>query len=128
MSLSVSDLESRFGIVLPERHRSALLDPHDPIHDHKELLALGKGASESILEVNETLRSDDWKEWPEYLVAFATNGCGDFFAYDTRQEPYRVYYIGPIDTAFEAMASCEDEGFVFNSFDDWYAYAVSYDA
>ena len=61
------------------------------------------------------------------MVAFATNGCGDFFAYDTRQEPYRVYYIGPIDSAAEAMASCEDEGFVFDSFDDWYAYSVSDD-
>jgi len=126
MSLSVNDLESRLGIVLPERHRSALLDPQDPIYDHKELLAFGP--CENIFEVNETLRSLDWKEWPEYLVAFATNGCGDYFDYDTRQEPYRVYYIGPIDTASEAMASCEDEGFVFDSFDDWYAYSVSEDA
>jgi hypothetical protein len=121
----VSKLEDRFAIVLPDRHRAALCDPQDPIHNHKSLLAFREGSCLNIFEVNEEMRSLEWKGWPEYLVAFATNECGDYFAYDRREQPYPIYYIGPIGTAAEAIESCKNEGFVFACFDDWYAYVLS---
>jgi hypothetical protein len=126
MDSRIRDFEARFGIVLPDRHRAALLTPADPVHIRKDLLAVGEGQCWDIFEVNERMRSLHWKEWPDYLVAFATNGCGDYFAYDRREQPYPVYYIGPIDTATEAMESCKNERFVFACFDDWYSYVVSH--
>ena len=89
-----------------------------------ELLGTDEDDPGSIVRTHRDLLSLGWKRWPEHLVAFATNGCGDFFAYDTRDEPYRVYYVGPIGSAAEQVAACEEEGFVFAGFDDWYAYVM----
>src|SRR4051794_19909410 len=123
MDDSIADIEAKLRIKLPPRHRAALLDPGDPIHDHKEMLGLEKDDSFNILEVNNRQRQREWKGWPEHLIAFATNGCGDYFAYDTRNEPYRVYYIEPNDTVSESIRECDAQGFVFPDFDAWYAYA-----
>lgn len=76
----------------------------------------------SIFKINADMRAEDWKNWPDYLIAFATNECGDYFAYDTRTMPYRVYYVGPTETVPESIAGCTREGFVFETFDDWYAH------
>ena len=119
------DIESRYGIELPPRHRAALADAADPIHGRVILLAAERdGDRETIFSANENLRKIEWKEWPACLLAFATNGCGDYFAYDLRHHPYPVYYIGPIGTTPDEMATCEQEDFVFPSFDDWYCYLV----
>src|SRR5215207_680045 len=41
--------------------------------------------------VNEFLHAaDNWNRWPPFLVAFASNGCGDYFAYDIRTEPAKI--------------------------------------
>jgi hypothetical protein len=125
MGLTVDSIETIFRIEIPRRHRALLLDPLDPIHDRKEILTPEGNDVCNIFKVNRRLRGLDWKEWPEYLVAFASNGCGDYFAYDTRINPYRIFYIGPIATAPDAVAACEEEGFVFSDFDDWYNYTVS---
>jgi hypothetical protein len=111
------DIVSKFEIVLPAQYRMVLEDSFNPVHE-RLLPCNGHG---SIFEVNERLRGTEYKQWPIYLIAFATEGCGDYFAFDTRTFPYRIYYIDPIGTAAESMASCEEEGFVFESFDEWYA-------
>ena len=76
------------------------------IHEHAVLLVPEGNECVNIFSVNEEMRSIDWKNWPDYLVAFATNECGDFFAYDTRTEPYRIHYIDPLETAPESMEGC----------------------
>ena len=93
MELSINVIESVLQTRLPERHRAALLDPHDPVHDCIELLGTDEGNHNNIVATNKDLRSIEWKEWPEHLIAFATRGCGDFFAYDMRVEPYCVYCV-----------------------------------
>jgi hypothetical protein len=125
MPLTDQDIETRFGIALPSRYRVALLDPSDRIHQKTQLLTPDGEAGQSIFAINADMRSLDWKQWPDYLVAFAHNGCGDYFAFDTRSVPYRVYYIDPLETARESIAGCDDEGYVFESFDDWYEHEIS---
>jgi len=120
MPLTPQDIETRLGITLPSRHLAALLDLSDPIHKRTLLLTPEGNTCQSIFTVNADLRALAWKQWPDYLVAFATNECGDYFAFDTRTVPYRVYYIDPIGTAPESIAGCEQEGYVFESFDEWY--------
>src|SRR5688572_14909707 len=115
MPVSIEDIESRLGLTLPPRHRLALLDSSDPIH-RKTTLLTAEG-NRSIFAVNDRLRKLDWKKWPDYLVAFGTNECGDYYAFDTRASPYRIYYIDPIDTAPESITGCEEQGYIFESFD-----------
>jgi hypothetical protein len=125
MSLTEQDIETRLGITLPPRFRLAILNASDPIHQKIRLLGPNRGRAQSIFEVNADLRALDWKKWPPYLVAFADNGCGDYFAFDARSVPYRIYYIDPLETAPESMDGCEKEGYVFGSFDDWYEHEMS---
>lgn len=127
--MTISDAESRLAITLPDRHRQAMLDPTDPIQEECDFL-IPESPHELLrwVEVNEFLhRADRWNSWPPFLVAFASNGCGDYSAYDTRTAPYRIYYIGPEHTVPEAIAACEEEGFVFHSFEEWYRHSVSRD-
>ena len=128
--MELAAAEAQLGVLLPVRHRQAMLDPADPIHEAYDFLVLAS-PFELLrwVEVNESLHApNQWNSWPRFVVAFASNGCGDYFDYDTRTEPYRVYYIGPEFTVSQAIATCEAEGFVFSNFDDWYSYAVSRDA
>src|SRR5262245_10078899 len=103
MVLSVDDIETRFQIELPPKHKRALLDLADPIHEAVELLLPEGNDCQSIFKVNDSRRQLDWKEWPQYLIAFATQGCGDYFCYDIRAQPYLIYYIDPIGTAAESI-------------------------
>ena len=116
----LATIESRFGVALPEKMQAALMNPHDPIHQCASLLTASDNPMLDVASVNADLRSINWKQWPEHFTAFATNECGDYFAFDTSQSPYRVYYVGPEDSAPEAIAACEDEGYIFDSFDAWY--------
>jgi hypothetical protein len=125
MPVTFQDVEARLGVSLPQSLREVMTDPSDPIHKRKVLLALEGNCCQSIIKVNEQLRELAWKKWPAYLIAFATNECGDYFAFDSRTEPYRVYYIDPNDTVPESVASNEKSGFVFESFDMWYEYEMS---
>jgi hypothetical protein len=123
--LTPQDIETHFGIQLPARHLAALLDSSDPIHERTFLLTAEGNDCQSIFKVNARLRALEWKEWPGYLVAFATNECGDYFALDARTAPYKIYYIDPIDTVPESIAGNHQSGFVFNCFDDWYENEIS---
>lgn len=120
MALTVRDIEIRFGITLPPRFIAALGDTADPIHAKVLLLAPEGNECQSIFAINASLRRAEWKEWPDYLVAFATYEFGDYSAFDVRQAPYRIYAIDPTYTAPEAVAKCEQEGYVFENFDAWY--------
>jgi hypothetical protein len=127
MSDPLGEIESGLRIKLPPRHRAALLDENDPIHVCSMLL--GPEGDPTIFSVNRNELATDWREWPDHLVAFAYDSCfPGLFAYNTLGEPYRVYYIHPLESAPESISCCEAEGFVFPSFDDWYAGRLSVDA
>jgi hypothetical protein len=54
-----------------------------------------------------------------FLVAFASNGCGDYFAYDLRSDPPRIIYTDPDCTVAENLAA--EDKLEYGSFDEWYA-------
>ncbi len=121
----LTKIERSYGISLPRRLSEALLDSGDPIHRCSVLLTTSDNPLLDAASVNAHMRSIEWKEWPNHFVAFATNECGDYFAFNASQTPYKIYYVGPTDTVPEAVASCEEEGFVFDHFDEWYDHEIA---
>ena len=63
--------------------------------------------------------------WPDFLVAFASNGCGDYFAYDTRQWPVTIIYIDPDRTVRENLSDTDEDKLRYDSFESWYGSYVS---
>ena len=118
------DIEREFRITLPTKHRAALDDLDDRIHVSTLMLKPEGLKLEDIFYVNADLRNS-WQGWNERWLAFATNECGDYFAYDLASIPYRVVYIDPIETVEESVSRCEAEGFVFPTFDAWYEYELA---
>jgi hypothetical protein len=118
--MGLAEEEGRLGITLSDRHRRAMMDSADPIHEACDFLV-----PESPYEllrwaaVNEFLHaSDRWNRWPHFLVAFASNGCGDYFAYDTRTAPAKIIYIDPDKTVDENLS--KTDRFEFDTFEAWY--------
>jgi len=103
-----------------------MLDSSDPIHEACDFL-VPESEYEllRIVSVNEMLRNREFKElaWPRFLVAFASNGCGDYFAYDLRGSPDRIIYIDPDLTIDENLIAVDK--LTFPSFETWYHYKVS---
>lgn len=95
-------------------------DASDPIHgacdflvESSDMRGLDLGA------VNERLHSPQvYAPWPPFLLAFASNGCGDYFAYDMRQSPASIIYIDPDSTPEENLA--DPEALRYATFDEWY--------
>jgi hypothetical protein len=76
-----------------------------------------------LLKVNEFLHDPrTLNRWPDFLVAFASNGCGDFFAYDTRTKPAKIIYMDPDKTVDENLS--DTDGFEFDTFEAWYEMQV----
>jgi hypothetical protein len=118
--MGLSEAEARLGVSLPDRHRQAMIDPADPIHEACDFLV-----PESPYEllrwvgVNEFLHApDNGNRWPPFLVAFASNGCGDYFAYDNRTKPAKIIYMDPDKTVDENLS--KTDGFEFETFEAWY--------
>src|SRR5690348_7029768 len=103
--MELEHIEKSLGMKFPERHRSAMLDAKDPIHAVCDFLLPHRTPKMlAIAEENELLHSTKHPDpWPTYLIAFASNGCGDFFAYDIRKCPYSVIYMDPDDTVAENL-------------------------
>jgi len=119
--MDIDAIETSFSVKFPPKHRKALSDPLDPIHTVCDFL-VGEPPYEllRLTDVNASLRAPENPDpWPAYLVAFASNGCGDYFAYDTRRSPYLIVYIDPDNTVAENLAM--DDGYTFESFDEWHA-------
>ena len=102
--MTIAEIEAAFSVRLPDRHRAAILDSADPIHSASEFLVLDTpNALLPIRKTNDYLRQRPIEKWPDYLFAFASNGCGNYFAYDTRTSPYRIVYIDPDYTIDENL-------------------------
>ena len=107
--MELDQAESRLGMTLSERHREAMLDPADPIHDTCDFLVLDS-PYELLrwIDLNEFLHAAGrWNRWPAFLVAFASNGCGDYFAYDIRLKPPKIIYVDPDITVDENLAKTD---------------------
>jgi hypothetical protein len=116
-------VEQRWGLRLPDQHRRALHDPSDPIHAVCDFLVLdSEHKFLELLGLNERIHSRPFDPWPGELFAFASNGCGDYFAYhllgDGRLE---VVYMDPDKTVQENLET-RDRSMHFDSFEAWYEY------
>src|SRR5262245_49650082 len=118
--VEIAEVEQRLGLKLPERHRQALLDLADPIHGACDFL-LPSSPHELLrmVAVNEFLHAPERPDpWPGFLVAFASNGCGDYFAYDLRRQPASILYLDPDRTVAENLQAAD--GLEYGSFEAWY--------
>ena len=106
--------------LLPERHQRVMLDASDPIHRACDFFVQSsENKALNFAAVNKWLHSREVASpWPEFLVAFASNGCGDYFAYDMSQSPAPIIYIDPDRTPEENLG--DPEALRYVSFDDWY--------
>ena len=119
--MDVFEIKARYGLRLPSAHVRCLLDATDLIHQACDFLCL---TSEHDLldfgKVNTRLHEPGrWNAWPPYLVAFASNGCGDYFAYDTRSDPPTIVYIDPLETPEESLSS--PDPLTYKTFEEWHA-------
>jgi hypothetical protein len=97
-----------------------MLDPADPIHQWCDFLVLD--SPYELLQwvaTNGFLHSRDGPNWPDFLVAFASNGCGDYFAYDLRSDKPRIVYMDPDYTVAENLAA--DDKLEYGTFEEWYS-------
>ena len=118
--MSITQIETALSFRLPDAHRAALLNESDPIHNACDFLVVDSPHKLlRFLDTNIDLRSPDRPDpWPDFLIAFASNSCGDYFAYDTRCSPYIIVYIDPDNTVADNLA--QDDGFTFPSFGEWH--------
>ncbi len=117
--MTIDEIEAHLGVRFPERHLQALLDPDDPIHEASDFLVSSTPyPGLDIVRVNDHLHNVAPQAWPAFLVAFASNGCGDYFAYDLRSSPAPVIYIDPDLTVDENLAA--DDKLHYANFDVWH--------
>ncbi len=124
--MKIEYIEKKLGLHIPERHKQAMLDSTDPIHKICDFLLPDRtDKMRDIVEQNEILHSISGfpTPWPPRLVVFASNGCGDYFAYDIQAKDYSIIYVDPDSTVEQNLKS--DDKFTFASFEDWYAYKIA---
>lgn len=118
--MTIDAIEAHFGTPFPERHRRAFLDPEEPIHEACDfLLPSSPYSGLQLVGINEFLHHAHPDPWPVFLLAFASNGCGDYFAYDLRSSPPIIVYIDPDHTVAENLAS--GDMLWYPGFASWYA-------
>jgi len=119
--LEIDKIEKHFGFQFPERHRMALLNSSDLIHDLCDFLLPNRTDKMlGLIEQNESLRGNSFDPWPSYLLAFASNGFGDYFAYDLRSDPAPILYIDPDCTVAESLSRKNKDILRYDDFESWY--------
>ena len=103
--MDLEELEDEFGFQFPLPHRADIQNLSSPIHKACEFLIPDGPGLLDFAKVNRFLRKESWQGWTAQYVAFASNGCGDYYAYDTSTRPYRVVYVDPIEYVAEAENS-----------------------
>ena len=119
---TLEKIEQDWKFPLPERHRQALLALSDPIYQACDFLVLeSEHKLHRILDLNEWIHSQQVDDpWPKELLAFASNGCGDYFAYHLLGGGrYEIIYTDP-DQTVEENLNKEDRSMQFDSFAAWY--------
>jgi hypothetical protein len=110
----IEAVESRFAFVFPEKYKRFVQAPDiEVIKRLPSLLWFVRHQSVGILEVNRFLRGREHDPFPDQLIAFATNECGDYFCFD--RETGRVVYIAPDASVVENLEA--DGCLSYDSFD-----------
>jgi hypothetical protein len=110
---------------LPAAHLRKMSDATDRVHRVCDFFILDSPHDLLRLDrVNDFLRTKRTDRWPDFLVAFASNGCGDYYAYDLRTTPPIIRYIDPDNTVHENLRLSKDQ-LRFTSFEDWYSYVLA---
>jgi hypothetical protein len=122
--MELHEIEQRLGMTFPPRHQQAMLDIADPVHEACDFLVPSSPYHLlRLLDVNQMLHTRDNRDcWPSFLIAFASNGCGDYFAYDLRTGPPRIIYMDPDKTVNENLS--KKSALEFATFDSWYEWKV----
>jgi hypothetical protein len=111
----IETVEAIIGFSFPEDYKRFVRNPDiEAIKKLPSLLWFVRHNSVGILETNKRLRKRDFKPFPERLIAFATNECGDYFCFD--RDTNRIVYIDPDRTVNENLARDE---LVYDSFEQW---------
>jgi hypothetical protein len=111
----IEAVESRFGFAFPEGYRRFLKEPDiEAIKKLPSLLWFVRHPGVGILDTNIRLRKRVLWPFPEHLVAFATNECGDYYCFD--RDRGRVVYIAP---NYSIEENLERDELVYDSFDQW---------
>jgi hypothetical protein len=112
--------------LLPADHINKIRDLSDEIHRACDFLLLESQHELLRLDhVNDSLhRPTRGDPWPDFLLAFASNGCGDYYAYDLRTAPPIIRYIDPDKRVEETLRLSRDR-LTFASFADWYSYILA---
>ena len=122
---AINLIEEKLGFRLPQQHREAIANPTDPVHECCDFL-LDESPFEllRLADVNDFLHSPSHPDpWPPFLLAFASNGCGDYFAYDLRTDPAHIIYVDPDDFVSDNLAS--HDILEFPDFETWHAYIIA---
>ncbi|MEO0345714.1 MAG: hypothetical protein AAF229_05605 [Pseudomonadota bacterium] len=116
--MTLEQIESLYGFQFPDRHRKDLEDRSSPIHSAVEFLFPDDPGIRDFVRCNEELRSG-WKKAGVNVVAFATQGCGDFHAYDISETPYQVFVIDPTSDVAESLAAAIAQENALERYDEW---------
>ena len=116
--MTLEQIESVYGFQFPDRHRKDLEDRSNQIHSAVEFLFPDDPGIRDFVKCNEKLRSG-WKKAGVNVVAFATQGCGDFFAYDISKTPYQVFVIDPTWDVPESLAAATAQENGLEEYDEW---------
>ena len=111
----IREVESLLAFAFPEAYRRFVRDPDiEVVKRLPSLLWFVRHTSMGLIDVNLRLRKPGPRAYPDRLVAFATNECGDYYCFD--RDTGRIVYIDPDRTVEENMGSDE---LVYESFGMW---------
>ncbi|HKI18970.1 MAG TPA: SMI1/KNR4 family protein [Isosphaeraceae bacterium] len=111
----IEAVEEWLEFSFPESYRRFLRQPDiEAVKRLPSLLWFVRHDGVGILDANEFLRGKDYDPFPDRLIAFATNECGDFFCFD--RDTGKIVYIDPEHTVEENLKSGE---LVYESFEKW---------
>jgi hypothetical protein len=111
----IEAVESQLGFAFPEAYKRFVQHPDiETIKRLPSLLWYVLHQGVGILDVNRFLRGREHDPYPDQLIAFATNECGDYFCFD--RDTGRVFYIDPDCSVRESL---ESGGLSYESFERW---------
>ncbi|MDJ0710804.1 MAG: hypothetical protein QNJ14_10455 [Woeseiaceae bacterium] len=117
--MTIEDVERELEFTFPLPHRRDIENADDRIHIACEYLLPDGPGRQDFLEANRYLRKESWQGWEKPYVAFASQGCGDWFAYDTSIIPYKIFYVDPTERVKDAAAKSGEGTLVLATYEAW---------
>src|SRR3954454_25033274 len=111
----IEPTEAILGFSFPEDFRRFVAAPDmEVIERLPSLLWFVRHESIGLIDVNRRLRRPGPRAYPDRLIAFATNECGDYYCFD--RDTGRIVYIDPDHSVEENL---RDGELVYESFEAW---------